>query len=124
MLSVSYLSGVADTRGSPTARFVDLVEAEGGSTVVYDPIATRWEGRPGVAIVADPFAVDLPVDTIVLAVAACHFRELDPVRLVAHFSTSMAVVDGWNLLGQEHANAALQARWQVQVIGRGTGCWC
>ena len=121
LLGVSYLDGVADTRWSPSAAFVEYCEAAGATVALHDPLLAWWpELSRQVETTFDALAVHA-CDVVVIGVRHPEYLALTP-EAIADWCPQLAVlVDANNVISDETA-AALTARG-VKVAGVGKGHW-
>jgi nucleotide sugar dehydrogenase len=115
---ISYLSGVADTRNSPSADFCDLLHEAGATAVAHDPYVRHWPERPEVPHVSldDGLA---RADAVVLAVRHQDYLTLDSRRLAQR--AGVVVLDTQDIV--DDAKAVELRAAGLRVIGVGKGHW-
>lgn len=117
LLGVSYRSGVADTRYSPSQQFVEAVRNEGGEVLCHDPLVGHWDELDEDVPTELPSAVN--ADAVVAAVGHPEYRSLD---FAAWMNDAKPAVLDANGVFSDTQRATLRALGcRVDSIGRGDG---
>lgn len=117
LMGVSYRSGVADTRYSPSQQFVDAVRNDGAEVLCHDPLVGHWDELDEDVPIELPSASN--VDAVVAAVAHPEYRLLD---FAAWMSDAKPVVLDANGVFSDVQRSTLRALGcRVESIGRGDG---
>jgi nucleotide sugar dehydrogenase len=115
LLGASYREDVADTRYSPSAKFLLWAEAKGARVDVHDPIVKALDD------IARPVAHDLNspdgYDAAVFAVAHEPYRRLRPWQWIG--KDRPLIVDANMVLSAAQIDAFSALGCSVKVIGRG-----
>lgn len=109
VLGYAYLEDSDDTRNSPSAVVVDLLQAAGAQVRVHDPCV------PGLG--GDPLAAAAEADAVLVMVAHSAYRRLDPAALNPGGRRRM-LVDGRRVFEPAAARAA---GWDYRLIGLAAG---
>lgn len=121
LLGVSYLSGVADTRSSPSAVFLDYCLAAGAHVTLHDPLLSYWPERD---LTVSQGLAALQGDAheiVVIGVRHPEYLALTADDVTRHFPALRVLVDANNVVSDDVA-AALTARG-ITVAGVGKGHW-
>jgi UDP-N-acetyl-D-glucosamine dehydrogenase len=114
VLGASYRGGVADTRHSPSAAFVEAASARGAEVVCHDPLVTEWEqAEPPVNVLPDAAGFD----AVVFAVIHDEYLAIDLLSWLG--DARPLVVDANNVLLDTQLRDAARAGCRVWCIGRG-----
>jgi UDP-N-acetyl-D-glucosamine dehydrogenase len=116
LLGVGYRPDVGDTRFSPSQRFVEVVEAEGGTVVLHDPLVGHWDELDREVPKTIPSTEG--IDAVVFAVAHREYRDLDLVAWMA--GRTPAILDANGVLSKERRATLRAAGCRVASVGRGT----
>jgi len=121
LAGVSYLPEVADSRNSPTEILFDALDREQWPCSVTDPYLARWEERPN-ALYEQDFAKAVgDAECIVFTIGHKSYKELSADELLSQAPRLRAVVDGFNVLGDEIAKDL--HRRGIRILGVGKGHW-
>ena len=94
VLGYSYLENSDDTRNSPSAVLVDVLESWGFEVVIHDPYVNEYKG--------DVYQTVKGADAVVIMVAHDEYFDLD-WSAIAFILNEKVIVDGRNVLGKENA---------------------
>lgn len=114
LMGVSYREDVDDTRDTPAAAFLDGVRARGGTVLLNDPLARRWNGEDVGADLPEPDSID----GIVFAVPHRAYRAIDYAAWLDGRQPS--ILDANNVLTREQRQSLRDAGCPLECIGRGT----
>ncbi|MBV9212791.1 MAG: nucleotide sugar dehydrogenase [Actinobacteria bacterium] len=115
---VSYIADVVDTRNSPTETLVGELERRGAEVGVHDPGVREWAERPDLDVVADLKAALDGADGVVFAVPHGEYA-LSPEELARMVPEGAFVVDGFNVISDEHARVLHDAGRATAGVGKG-----
>lgn len=97
VLGYTYLEDSDDTRNTPSATFIQALEAAGGKAVIHDPYIEEYAG--------DALSLATGCDAAVLLVKHSEYAELDLEQLAQALSTPI-LVDSRGFLVRENSEAA------------------
>ena len=117
LFGVSYRSGVADTRYSPSKKFVDAVRELGGEVVFHDPLVKYWKEMN--QSVQKTLPSISKIDAIVFAVSHPEYRDLDLINWIQ--DKKILIFDANNVLTQLQRRKLREIGCRVESIGRGEG---
>jgi UDP-N-acetyl-D-glucosamine dehydrogenase len=121
LLGVSYLQGVGDTRGTPSAPFYEHCVAAGATVTLQDPALMTWPEKAAVVHRDLEALAGRPHDVAVFAVRHPEYQRLTASDILRLFPELAWVVDANNVLTDDVARE-LHARG-VRLIGIGKGHW-
>ncbi|MCL4562608.1 MAG: nucleotide sugar dehydrogenase [Chloroflexi bacterium] len=107
VMGYTYLEDSDDTRNSPSARLVDLLQAQGAEAVVHDPYVAGYQG--------DLLQMAQGCDAAVVMVRHSEYRDLD-LSSLSKALRSPILVDGRRLFDQSYLN---KNGLVIREIGRG-----
>jgi UDP-N-acetyl-D-mannosaminuronic acid dehydrogenase len=107
VLGYAYLENSDDTRNSPSARLVEILQAAGAEVRIHDPYVEGYQGEVEVLARGS--------DALVIMVAHPHYRALDLEKL--HGLVRLPIlVDGRNVISRPLAQ---KTGWRLFTVGVG-----
>jgi UDPglucose 6-dehydrogenase len=111
---LTFKAGTDDLRESPALQVIDRLVSRGANIRAHDPTVTELPDRPGIEIVADPYAACEGAAVLVVLTEWDEFKWLDLDKVAAALAHPR-VVDGRNLLDR---GALLRRGFTYAGVGR------
>jgi UDP-N-acetyl-D-mannosaminuronic acid dehydrogenase len=97
-LGLAYKPNVDDTRESPAAAVVRLLEQNGAHVLAWDPFTSESNTMAGISLADNLDAALVPAEVIILLVAHTQFISLNPVEIRERTGARLVIdtVKGWD----------------------------
>lgn len=119
LFGVTYRSGVADTRSSPSETLARELLRRGAQVSAWDPLLAHWDEVPEVQSCGNALEALRGASAAVICLPDARLRAVLPSVLPIELRAGALVVDAWDVLGDECVRTLTSRGIRVCIYGRG-----